>query len=102
MQIMGRAPDESQQSVVEEIVATALASVPHQEYYVRQTNMGRLSYVQVYLCVSLSQEESYEAGEVDRVRSLIYEPLHQAFPHLAMDLIMTCDRIWVERAVMSA
>ncbi|MEO0768733.1 MAG: cation diffusion facilitator family transporter [Cyanobacteria bacterium J06649_4] len=102
MQMMGRAPDEEQRAVVEEIVAAALEAVPHQEYYVRQTSMGRLSYVQVYLCVSLSQEESYEAGEVDRVRSLIYDPLHQAFPHLAMDLIMTCDRIWVDRAVMPA
>ncbi|MEL6158994.1 MAG: cation diffusion facilitator family transporter [Cyanobacteria bacterium J06623_5] len=102
LQIMGRSPDESQREKVESIVKSALESVPHQEYHLRQTNMGRLVYVQVYLCVSLSQEESYEAGEVDRVRSLIYEPLNQAFPHLAMDLVVTCDRIWVDRAVMPA
>ncbi|MEL6901334.1 MAG: cation diffusion facilitator family transporter [Cyanobacteria bacterium J06606_4] len=102
LQIMGRSPDESQRSQVESIVKSALEEVPHQEYHIRQTNMGRLVYVQVYLCVSLSQEESYQAGEVDRVRSLIYEPLNQVFPHLAMDLVMTCDPIWVDRAVMPA
>ncbi|MEL7331133.1 MAG: cation diffusion facilitator family transporter [Cyanobacteria bacterium J06560_2] len=100
LQMMGKAPDEDQSAAVEKIVIAALASVPHQEYHLRQTNMGRLLYVQVYLCVSLSQEERYQAGEVDRVRSLIYEPLSAQFPFLAMDLVMTCDPIWVDRAVM--
>ena len=101
-QMMGRAPEGEQSARVEEIVANALEAVPHQSYHVRQTNMGRLLYVQVYLCVSLSQEESYGAGEVDGVRSLIYEPLNAEFPFLAMDLVVTCDPIWVDRAVMPA
>lgn len=102
LQMMGKAPDDGQRERVEEIVATALGSVPHESYHVRQNNMGRLLYVQVYLCVSLVQEENYQAGEVDRVRSLIYEPLNTQFPFLAMDLVVTCDRIWVDRAVMPA
>ncbi|MEL7356391.1 MAG: cation diffusion facilitator family transporter [Cyanobacteria bacterium J06560_6] len=102
LQLMGKAPDGSRSEQVEEIVGTALASVPHQEYHIRQTSMGRMLYVQVYLCVTLAQEENYQAGEVDRVRSLIYEPLNAQFPFLAMDLVVTCDRIWVERAVMPA
>ncbi|MEO1637378.1 MAG: cation diffusion facilitator family transporter [Cyanobacteria bacterium J06631_9] len=102
LQLMGKAPDDSQAEQVEKIVETALVSVPHQEYQIRQTSMGRTLYVQVYLCVSLAQEERYQAGEVDRVRSLIYEPLNAQFPFLAMDLVVTCDRIWVERAVMPA
>jgi len=102
MQMVGRAPDEEQRALVEEMVAAALAEVPHNAFHVRQTAMGRMVYVQVYLCLSLSQEESYEAGEVDRVRSLIYEPLKLTFPHLAMDLVVTCDPIWVDRAVMPA
>lgn len=102
LQIVGRAPDEEQRVLVEEIVAVALEDVPHESFHVRQTSMGRLAYVQVYLCVSLPQEESYAAGEVDRVRSLIYDPLHLAFPHLAMDLVVTCDPIWIDRAVMPA
>ncbi|MEO0646756.1 MAG: cation transporter, partial [Cyanobacteria bacterium J06650_10] len=101
-QIMGKAPKSEQSQRVEEIVENALAAVPHQDYHLRQTNMGRLLYVQVYLCVSLVQEESYGAGEVDRVRSLIYDPLNAEFPFLAMDLVMTCDPIWVDRAVMAA
>ncbi|MEL7227390.1 MAG: cation diffusion facilitator family transporter, partial [Cyanobacteria bacterium J06576_12] len=73
LQMMGKAPDEGQREQVDEIVAKALNLVPHESYHVRQNNMGRLLYVQVYLCVSLAQEENYQAGEVDRVRSLIYE-----------------------------
>lgn len=99
-QIMGRAPDEAQRDRVNEIVAQAFQSVPHEEYTIRHTNMGRLVYVQVYLCVTLSQEARYEAGEIDSLRSQLYDQLHQEFPHLAMDLIVTCDRIWVKRAVM--
>ncbi|MEM9152986.1 MAG: cation diffusion facilitator family transporter [Cyanobacteria bacterium P01_F01_bin.3] len=101
-QMMGRAPDEAQRDQVNEIVALALNAVPHESYHVRQNTMGRPLYVQVYLCVSLAQEESYQAGEVDRVRALIYEPLNAAFPFLAMDLVVTCDPIWVDRAVMPA
>ena len=102
LQIMGRAPDDEQRDRVNTIVETAFAGVPHEEYTVRQTNMGRLVYVQVYLCVSLSQEERYQAGEIDGLRSQLYDQLHDVFPHLAMDLIVTCDRIWVKRAVMPA
>ncbi len=102
LQMMGKSPGEEQAAEVEKIVAAALKAVPHQEYHLRLTNTGRLLYVQVYLCVSLAQEESYQAGDVDRVRLLIYEPLNAQFPFLAMDLVVTCDRIWVDRAVMPA
>lgn len=102
LQIMGRSPDSSQREQVEAMVANVLETVPHENYHLRQTNMGRMLYVQVYLCVSLEQEEGYQAGEVDRVRSLIYEKLQPVFPHLAMDLVVTCDPIWVDRAVMPA
>lgn len=102
LQIMGRSPDETQREQVSKIVAATLETVPHEDYTLRQTNMGRLVYVQVYLCVSLRQEACYEAGEVDEVRSQLYDRLHEVFPHLAMDLIVTCDRIWVSRAVMPA
>jgi cation diffusion facilitator family transporter len=102
LQMMGRAPSEDQREQVDQIVAEALASVPYEEYHLRQSNTGRLVYVQVYLCVSLQQEGSYEAGEIDSLRSHLYSQLHEVFPHLAMDLIVTCDRIWVKRAVMPA
>ena len=100
LQIVGRKPKNEQSDRIEQIVETVLADVPHQEYHLRHLNMGRLVYVQVYLYVSLQQEDSYEPGEVDGLRSRLYERLHEAFPHLAMDLVVTCDRIWVKRAVM--
>ena len=100
LQIVGRAPQNEQRDRVEQIVETVFANVPHQDYQLRQMNMGRLVYVQVYLYVSLQQEDSYEPGEVDSVRSRLYEQLHSEFPHLAMDLVVTCDRVWVKRAVM--
>jgi len=99
LQILGKAPNDQQRSQVEGIVAGLLQELPHQAYYVRQTNMGRLLYVQVYLCVSLRQEARFEAGAVDGVRSRLYERLHEVFPHLAMDLVVTCDQVWVQRAV---
>lgn len=100
LQIVGRSPDEARRTQVEKIVAGTFKAVPHEEHHVRQTTMGRLLYVQVYLCVSLGQEESYEAGEIDGLRSQLYRQLNDVFPHLAMDMVVTCDRIWVKRAVM--
>lgn len=100
LQIVGKAPDGEQRTQVEDIVAGLLQELPHQAYHVRQMNIGRLRYVQVYLCVSLGQEARYEAGAVDGVRSRLYERLHEVFPHLAMDLVVTCDQVWVQRAVM--
>ena len=100
LQIVGRKPNDEQSDRIEQIVETVFADVPRQEYHLRHLNMGRLVYVQVYLYVSLQQEESYEPGEVDGLRSRLYEQLHQEFPHLAMDLVVTCDRVWVKRAVM--
>lgn len=101
LQILGKAPDDTKRTRVEAIVDGLLQELPHQSYYVRQTNMGRLLYVQVYLCVSLGQESRFEAGAVDGVRSRLYERLHEVFPHLAMDLVVTCDQVWVQRAVMA-
>lgn len=100
LQIVGRSPDDQQRDRIEKIVAEVFEAVPHQDYHLRLMNMGRLVYVQVYLQVSLQQEDSYEPGEVDNVRSRLYQQLHQEFPHLAMDLVVTCDRVWVKRAVM--
>ena len=101
LQILGRAPHDDQRLQVEKIVDELMQELPHQEYYIRQTNMGRLLYVQVYLCMSLSQEDGLEAGAVDSVRSRLYSRLHTVFPNLAMDLAVTCDRVWVQRAVMA-
>ena len=102
LQMVGRSPELERRELAEEIVAESLAAVPHEDYHVRQTAMGRQTYIQVYLCVTLQQEESYQPGEIDRLRARVYERLRRVFPCLAMDLVVTCDRIWVDRAVMPA
>ena len=100
LQIVGRKPQDEQSDRIEKIVQTVFTDVPHREYHLRYLNMGRLVYVQVYLYVSLQQEDSYEPGEVDNLRERLYEQLHSELPNLAMDLVVTCDRVWVKRAIM--
>ncbi|MBT9316380.1 cation diffusion facilitator family transporter [Leptothoe spongobia] len=101
-QIMGQAPADSLRQQVNDIVGNVLQPLPHEDYHLRPLMTGRLIYVQVYVKVSEQQAKDYGVAHVDKMREQLYQQLQNAFPYLAMDLIVTCDRNWIHRATMPA
>ncbi len=97
-QIIGKAPEPNFQHQIRQIVETSLTKFPYVQYHLRQGRMGRLVYVQVYLQVS--SDMRLGPSQVDRLRSQLYSALQQAFPYLAMDMIVTTQPIWIRRAIM--
>ena len=101
-QLMGRAPEDSLRKEVFNIVGDALEPLPHEGYHLRPLMTGRLIYVQVYVKVNEQQANEYGVAQVDKMREQLYQQLQSAFPYLAMDLIVTCDRNWIHRVIMPA
>jgi len=102
LQLAGRAPAAEDQAELRTVVDGVLASISHAEYHLRPLNIGRLSYVQIYLRLTPEQAKSFGPPEADAVRSRLYQELQTHLPYIAMDLVVTCDRIWVKRAVLPA
>lgn len=101
-QLMGQAPADSLRQQVRDIVGNVLEPLPHEDYHLRPLMTGRLVYVQVYVKVSEQQAREYGVAQVDTMRGQLYQKLQDTFPYLAMDLIVTCDRNWIHRAIMPA
>lgn len=101
-QIVGRAPEATQQEQLHDIAEQVFQGINHEDYHLRPLRIGRLLYVQIYLRFSSEQATSMGPEQVDALRSQLYAQLHQTFPVLAMDLVVTCDRIWIKRAIMPA
>ena len=99
-QLMGHAPANSLQNKVRNIVKDVLQPLPYEEYHLRPLMTGRLIYVQVYVKVSETQANNYGVSQVDKMREQLYQQLQNVFPHLAMDLIITCDKNWIHRAIL--
>lgn len=85
-----------------DIVGNVLEPLPHEDYHLRPLMTGRLVYVQVYVQVNGHQARAYGMAQVDTMRGQLYQKLQDTFPYLAMDLIVTCDRNWIHRAIMPA
>ncbi len=100
MQLAGRAPAAEDQEALKTVVDEVLQDVPHEEYHLRPLNIGRLSYVQIYLRLTPEQAEQFGTPQADALRSQLYGQLQEHLPYMAMDLVVTCDRIWVKRAVL--
>ncbi|MGK7945010.1 MAG: cation diffusion facilitator family transporter [Microcystaceae cyanobacterium] len=99
-QVVGRSNDQERYNQICQIVEQILSSNPIQDYYIRQGNEGRLMYIQCYLLVSDEQHDLFTVGEQDHLRTLIYDQLKVAFPHLASDIIFTTDPQWIKRAIV--
>ncbi len=102
LQLAGRAPAAEDQEQLRGVVDEVLETVPHAEYHLRPLNIGRLSYVQIYLRLTPEQAQEFGTPEADELRSRLYRELQEHLPYIAMDLVVTCDRIWVKRAVLPA
>ena len=99
-QLMGQAPADPLRQQVRDIVSDVLEPLPHEDYHLRPLMTGRLIYVQVYVKVSKQQAKEYGITQVDKIRGQLYQKLQNAFPYLAMDLIVTSDSNWIHRAIM--
>ena len=97
---MGQAPANPLRQQVLNIVGDVLNPLPHEDYHLRPLLTGRLIYVQVYVKVSEQQAKEYGVAQVDKMREQLYQRLQDAFPYLAMDLIVTSNSNWIHRAIM--
>jgi len=49
--------------------------------------------------ISPDNDLTDDVRDHDRVRKLLFDRLHEGFPHLALDVNFTADRIWMQRAI---
>jgi cation diffusion facilitator family transporter len=102
LQLAGRGPAPEKQLKLRSLVEAVLQTVPYAEYHLRPLNIGRLSYVQIYLRLTPEQAAQFNISQADGLRSQLYDQLQEHLPYVAMDLVVTCDRIWVKRAILPA
>jgi cation diffusion facilitator family transporter len=98
-QITGVAPGHEVQRRIHDIVRQVLTSIPHRNYNLRLTHIGRLLYLQLYVVVPVGDVTAEGSVSQDQLRSSLYDSVVREFPHLAMDLVITTDPLWVERSI---
>lgn len=98
-QITGIAPGHDVQKRVHDIVRQVLISIPHRNYNLRLTHIGRLLYLQLYVVVPVGDVTAEGSVSQDQLRASLYDAVVREFPNLAMDLVITTDPIWVERSI---
>ena len=98
-QITGIAPRHEVQRRIHDIISQVLTSVPHRNYHLRLTHIGRLLYLQLYVVVPVDDVTAEDSVRQDQLRSSLYDSVVREFPDLAMDLVITTDPLWVERSI---
>jgi cation diffusion facilitator family transporter len=101
-QIIGIAPGHEVQRRVHDIVRRVLTSIPHRNYNLRLTHIGRLLYLQLYVVVPVGDVTAEGSVSQDQLRSSLYDSVVKEFPDLAMDLVITTNPLWVERSIKPA
>jgi cation diffusion facilitator family transporter len=96
-QLIGKAPGEALQERAREAAAEALSLEAAAEIKMRMQQIGRYTYVQLYVvCVS---EPDGGIAALDRCRDVVKRALSGEFDHLAMDIVFTRDSRWVAVSV---
>ena len=67
---------------------------------IRLDQLGRLTYLQLYVVIKGSLDPDLE--RLDGCRSAIHEALRDEFDNLALDVIFTRDPRWVGKSVGSS
>ncbi len=98
-QMLGRAPDDTLQNKARAAVATVLGASEEYDTRIRMDQLGRLTYLQLY--VVLRGSEDVDVGRMDRCRSAVRDALEGEFDNLALDVIFTRDPRWVAVSVGS-
>ncbi|TWU21849.1 cation diffusion facilitator family transporter [Bythopirellula polymerisocia] len=99
-QLIGRAPDEAHQMRVRELIASALRLEVVADTKIRMQQVGRFTYVQLYVVCHSDPEGGILS--LDRFRDNVAKALAGEFSHLAMDIIFTRDPRWVAESVGSS
>ncbi|MBP0000027.1 MAG: cation transporter [Cyanobacteria bacterium SID2] len=98
-QLWGRTPERALETRARRFLDRALRLVPHRESRLRVGRLGQQVYVRVDLVISPDNDLTDDVRDHDRVRKLLFDRLHEGFPHLALDVNFTADRIWMQRAI---
>ena len=98
-QIVGRAPETTLVTNVAEVAEKILIDTPYSDYHLRTGRIGRLVYIQLYLIVAGDHDACLSVSDQDELRKTFYGELHAKYPDLAVDVIITGDDIWVQRAI---
>jgi predicted Co/Zn/Cd cation transporter (cation efflux family) len=99
-EMLERSGDRHLQQRLGKILDRPLRLVPHEHHILRVGRFGEIVYIQLYLIVSPSNELTRQVLAHDRIRQLMYDRLNEKFSEaFALDLVMTSDRLWAERAI---
>lgn len=98
-QMLGRAPDKALQQKARAAVARVLEASEEYDTKIRMDQLGRLTYLQLYVVIKGSQDP--DVSRLDRCRAAVYDALKDDFDNLALDVIFTHDPRWIGVSVGS-
>jgi len=96
-QMLGRAPDETLQEKARAAVARVLDESQEYDTKIRMDQLGRLTYLQLYVVIKGSQDP--DVSRLDGCRKAVHEALQDDFDNLALDVIFTRNPRWVAASV---
>ncbi len=99
-QMLGKAPDRRLQEQAIAAVHTVLGDEAAIDTRIRMQQIGRFTYVQLY--VICGREIDPDLGDLDACRVAIEEALAKDFGNLSMDVVFTREPRWVAASVGNA
>lgn len=96
-QLVGRAPDAAIQDRAKTAVLSALGDESDIRTEIRMQQIGRFTYVQLYVIFDDKVDASLD--QLDECRQDVQRSLSKAFSHLALDVVFTRDARWVEASL---
>jgi cation diffusion facilitator family transporter len=96
-QMLGRAPDESVQKKARAAVEKVLETSGDSDTKIRLDQLGRLTYLQLYVVVKGPVDLDLE--RLDQCREAVHDALKGEFDNLALDVVFTRDPSWVAASV---
>jgi cation diffusion facilitator family transporter len=92
-QMLGRAPDETVQEKARAAVEKVLDTSEEYETKIRMDQLGRLTYLQLYVVIKGSIDP--DVSRLDACRKAVHDALKNDFDKLAIDVIFTRDPRWI-------
>ncbi len=96
-QLLGRAPNSEFQKRTRDLVVSTLAPLPASQINLRMQEIGRFTYIQVYIVMPKREGQRSEDSMklADEYRGSIFTVLSKEHTNLALDVILTRDFRWV-------
>lgn len=92
-QLLLAAPSKEMQAKVNELLAPELGTIESEDYLVRMTQVGRYTYMQVYLLFT-PQSALDDLIAHDAIRQRLNKALATEYPNVTVDVMFTLDRTW--------